>query len=160
MAERIPGAEMVELPGEDHAWWFRAEEIGREVERFLRAIWDRGEWDVVGSERTLATVLFTDIVGSTAKVAELGDRRWRELLQQHHALVRRHLVRFSGREIETSGDGFFACFDGPARAIRCARACTRVSVRSWTGRLVGSPCTSERAWRPKQDRAKCWCPAP
>jgi pimeloyl-ACP methyl ester carboxylesterase len=124
MAERIPGAEMVELPGEDHAWWFRAEEIGREVERFLRGIWDRGEWDVVESERILATVLFTDIVGSTAKVAELGDRRWRELLQQHHALVRRHLVRFSGREIETSGDGFFASFDGPARAIRCARTIT------------------------------------
>jgi class 3 adenylate cyclase len=124
MAERIPGAEMVELPGEDHAWWFRAEEIGKEVERFLRGIWDRGEWDMVESERILATVLFTDIVGSTAKVAELGDRRWRKLLQQHHALVRRHLVRFSGREIETSGDGFFASFDGPARAIRCARTIT------------------------------------
>lgn len=124
MAERIPGAEMVELPGEDHAWWFRPEEIGSEVERFLRGIWDRGEWDVVESERILATVLFTDVVGSTAKLAELGDRRWRELIQQHHALVRRQLVRFSGREIETSGDGFFASFDGPARAIRCARTIT------------------------------------
>jgi len=124
MAERIPGAEMVELPGEDHAWWFRPEEIGREVERFLRRIWDRGEWDVVESERILATVLFTDIAGSTAKLAEVGDRRWRELIGQHHALVRRHLVRFSGREIDTAGDGFFASFDGPARAIRCARAIT------------------------------------
>ncbi|MGQ0671110.1 MAG: adenylate/guanylate cyclase domain-containing protein [Actinomycetota bacterium] len=124
MAERIPGAEMVELPGEDHAWWFRPEEIGREVERFLRVIWDRGEWDVVESERILATVLFTDIVGSTAKLAEVGDRHWRELLQQHHALVRRQLVRFSGREIDTAGDGFFASFDGPARAIRCACAIT------------------------------------
>jgi class 3 adenylate cyclase len=74
--------------------------------------------------RVLATVLFTDIVGSTAKVTELGDRRWKELLQQHHALVRRQLVRFSGREIDTAGDGFFASFDGPARAIRCACAIT------------------------------------
>jgi pimeloyl-ACP methyl ester carboxylesterase/class 3 adenylate cyclase len=124
MAERIPGAEMVELPGEDHAWWFRPEEIGSEVERFLRGIWDRGEWDLVESERILATVLFTDIVGSTARLAEVGDRRWRELIQQHHALIRRQLVRFSGREIDTAGDGFFASFDGPARAIRCARAIT------------------------------------
>lgn len=122
MAERIPGAEMVELPGEDHAWWFRPQEIGREVERFLRGIWDRGEWDIVESDRILATVLFTDIVSSTARLAELGDRRWRELLEQHHALVRRQLVRFSGREIDTAGDGFFASFDGPARAIRCACA--------------------------------------
>jgi pimeloyl-ACP methyl ester carboxylesterase/class 3 adenylate cyclase len=128
MAERIPGAEMVELPGEDHAWWFRAEEIGGEVERFLRGIRDRGQWDIVESERILATVLFTDIAGSTAKLAEVGDRRWRELIHQHHALVRRQLVRFSGREIDTAGDGFFASFDGPARAIRCARAITE-SVR-------------------------------
>jgi pimeloyl-ACP methyl ester carboxylesterase/class 3 adenylate cyclase len=125
MAERIPDAEMVELPGEDHAWWFRSEEIGREVERFLRGIWDRGDWDVVESERVLATVLFTDIVGSTAKLAEVGDRRWRELIRQHHGLVRRQLVRFSGREIDTAGDGFFASFDGPARAIRCAKAITQ-----------------------------------
>jgi class 3 adenylate cyclase len=122
MAERIPGAEMVELPGGDHAWWVDPEPIAREIEQFLRGIWDRGEWDVVEPDRMLATVLFTDIVGSTATVAELGDRRWKELLQQHHALVRRQLVRFSGREIDTAGDGFFASFDGPARAIRCACA--------------------------------------
>ncbi|MGZ4151728.1 MAG: adenylate/guanylate cyclase domain-containing protein, partial [Actinomycetota bacterium] len=71
---------------------------------------------------------FTDLVGSTAKLTELGDRGWRDLLQQHHALVRRQLARFSGREIDTAGDGFFASFDGPARAIRCARAITE-SVR-------------------------------
>lgn len=70
----------------------------------------------------LATVLFTDIVDSTSKLAEVGDRRWRELLEQHHALVRRELRRFRGREIDTTGDGFFASFDGPARAIRCACA--------------------------------------
>ncbi len=70
----------------------------------------------------LATILFTDIVGSTAKAAELGDAGWREMLQAHHALTRRLLVRFRGTELDTAGDGFFAFFDGPARAIRCARA--------------------------------------
>jgi pimeloyl-ACP methyl ester carboxylesterase len=122
MAERIASVELVELAGEDHAWWVDPEPIAREVQRFLNGVWDRGEWDVLESDRVLATVLFTDIVGSTAKAAELGDRRWKELLQQHHALVRRQLVRFSGREIDTVGDGFFASFDGPARAIRCASA--------------------------------------
>jgi len=122
MAERIPGAQMVEIDSVDHGWWVQWERIAQETERFLRRIWDRAEWDIVESERVLATILFTDIVGSTAKLAELGDRRWRELLQQHHALVRRQLVRFRGREIDTAGDGFFASFDGPARAIRCALA--------------------------------------
>jgi pimeloyl-ACP methyl ester carboxylesterase/class 3 adenylate cyclase len=124
MAERIPNVELLELPGDDHGWWVDPEPIAREVDRFLHSIWDRGEWDVVESDRVLATVLFTDIVGSTAKVAELGDRRWKELIQHHHALVRRQLIRFSGREIDTAGDGFFASFDGPARAIRCACAIT------------------------------------
>jgi pimeloyl-ACP methyl ester carboxylesterase/class 3 adenylate cyclase len=124
LARRIPGAELAELPGADHGWWVDSEQIANEVEPFFRRIWDRGQWDTVQSSRVLATVLFTDIVGSTAKLAELGDRHWRELLQQHHALVRRHLVRFSGREIDTAGDGFFASFDGPARAIRCACAIT------------------------------------
>jgi pimeloyl-ACP methyl ester carboxylesterase/class 3 adenylate cyclase len=122
IAERIAGAELVELPGEDHGWWVHPEGIGHETERFLRGIWDRDEWELVESERVLATVLFTDIVGSTGRLAELGDRRWRELLQKHHAVVRRQLTRFSGREIDTAGDGFFASFDGPARAIRCACA--------------------------------------
>jgi class 3 adenylate cyclase len=122
MADRIPGAELVELSGVDHAFWIDPEQIVRDVERFLLGIWERGEWDLVESERVLATVLFTDIAGATAKLAELGDRGWKELLQQHHALVRRQLVRFAGREIDTAGDGFFASFDGPARAIRCACA--------------------------------------
>jgi class 3 adenylate cyclase len=95
-----------------------------EVERFLTGIWDRGEWDEVESERVLATLLFTDIVDSTVKAAELGDRRWREPLSEHHARVRRQLARFHGVEIDTAGDGFFARFDGPARAVRCARAIT------------------------------------
>ena len=128
LAARIPGAPLVELPGVDHGWWVDSTQIADEVERFLRGIWERGEWDLVESDRILATVLFTDIVGSTAKLAEMGDRRWREMIQQHHALVRRQLVRFSGREIDTAGDGFFASFDGPARAIRCACA-IRAGVR-------------------------------
>jgi len=124
IADRIPDAELVELPGKDHGYFFEPEQIAREVKRFLCGIWERGEWDVVETDRVLATVLFTDIVGSTAKLAELGDRRWRELLAEHHTRVRRQLARFRGRELDTAGDGFFAAFDGPARAIRCACAIT------------------------------------
>jgi len=124
MAERIPGAEMIELSGVDHGWWVDSMQIVREVEPFLRRILDRDEWNVVQSERVLATALFTDIVGSTTRLAQLGDKGWRDLIQQHHAIVRRQLVRFSGREVDTAGDGFFATFDGPARAIRCATAIT------------------------------------
>jgi class 3 adenylate cyclase len=122
MAERIPGAEMVELPGNAHFWGYDPEQIVRETQRFLAGIWDAGEWDVVEADRVLATVLFTDIVGSTTKAVELGDRRWRELLEQHHSVIRRQLARYQGRELDTAGDGFFASFDGPARAIRCACA--------------------------------------
>jgi pimeloyl-ACP methyl ester carboxylesterase len=122
VAARIPGAELVELDGRDHAPFIEPQQIVAEVERFLRGIWDRGEWDVVDTERVLATVLFTDIVESTAKAAELGDRNWRDLLHEHHAFIRRQLVRYRGRELDTAGDGFFASFDGPARAIRCACA--------------------------------------
>jgi len=132
LADHIPAAEMIELPGVDHGWWVSSAQIAAEAERFLRVIWDRGEWDVVESEQVLATVLFTDLAGSTVKLAEVGDRRWRELLERHHALVRRQLVRFSGREVDTAGDGFFASFDGPARAIRCACA-IRDGVREQLG---------------------------
>ncbi len=124
MAERIPLAELIEHDGADHAWFVNPEPIAQEIERFLTGIWERGEWDAPTPDRVLATILFTDIVDSTAKAAELGDAGWRELLQQHHALVRRQLVRFQGREVDTAGDGFFASFDGPARAIRCAVAIT------------------------------------
>ncbi|MEX2647280.1 MAG: adenylate/guanylate cyclase domain-containing protein [Gaiellaceae bacterium] len=122
VAARVPGAELVELEGDDHAPFVEPQQIVTEVKRFLGRIWERGEWDLVETERVLATVLFTDIVGSTAKTAELGDRRWRDLLHEHHAFIRRHLVRYRGRELDTAGDGFFASFDGPARAIRCACA--------------------------------------
>jgi class 3 adenylate cyclase len=117
IASRVPGARFVELPGEDHFPAIGADEIVDDVERFLT-----GREPVAAYDRVLATVVFTDIVGSTEKAVELGDARWRELLQQHHAVIRRELVRFRGRELDTAGDGFFASFDGPARAVRCACA--------------------------------------
>ncbi len=121
-AARIPGAEFVELPGRDHVWFVDSEQIAAPVERFLTGLWEHGEWDAVETERVLATVLFTDIVGSTTRASELGDRQWRQLLERHHVLARRQLVRYGGRELDTAGDGIFASFDGPARAIRCASA--------------------------------------
>jgi len=118
MAERIPGARLVELPGDDHVPWVGDSDfVLDEAEEFLTGTRHRPEPD-----RVLATVLFTDIVGATQKAADLGDRRWRELLEEHHSVVRRELGRFRGREIDTTGDGFLAAFDGPARAVRCARA--------------------------------------
>jgi len=118
LAERIRGARLVELPGEDHLPFVGdPDEILDEIEEFLTGIRPLREPD-----RVLATVLFTDIVGSTTRAAELGDRRWRDLLEAHHSLVRRQLERWRGREVDTAGDGFLATFDGPARAIRCACA--------------------------------------
>jgi class 3 adenylate cyclase len=122
MADRIPGAELLELSGDDHAYFVDPEQIAGEAKRFLRSFWDQGEWDVVDADRALATVLFTDIVGSTEKAVSLGDHAWHELLGRHHAVIRRQLVRYSGHELDTAGDGFFASFDGPARAVRCACA--------------------------------------
>src|SRR3989454_10339794 len=118
IATRIPGAKFVELPGEDHLPWVGDQDaILDEIEQLLTGIRPAPHAD-----RLLATVLFTDIVGSTERNARLGDEGWRDLLDQHHALVRRELARFRGQEISTSGDGFFATFDGPARAVRCAVA--------------------------------------
>ena len=118
MARQIPGAKLIEFPGSDHLFWVGdSDAITDEVEEFLTGVRPRPEPD-----RVLATVMFTDIVGATEKAARLGDRQWGELLQSHHALVRRELSRYHGREIDTAGDGFFATFDGPARAIRCAYA--------------------------------------
>jgi class 3 adenylate cyclase len=114
---RIEGARLVQLVGSDYAELFLSPEIVDEVEAFVATL-----GAAVEPESVLATILFTDLVGSTAKAAELGDRRWRELLAQHHALVRRELARYRGNELDTAGDGFFARFDGPARAIRCACA--------------------------------------
>jgi DNA-binding SARP family transcriptional activator/class 3 adenylate cyclase len=116
MGEHIPGARVVELPGNDHLpWEGDREALLDEIERFLAGVQREVEPD-----RVLATLLFTDIVGSTAKAAELGDRAWQDLLTKHDRLVRAQLGRFHGREIDMAGDGVFATFDGPARAVRCA----------------------------------------
>jgi class 3 adenylate cyclase len=117
LARTIPGARYVELPGGDHVPWFDPDAALGEIREFLT-----GRRESSTPDRALATVLFTDLVGSTGHAAELGDRRWRDLLEQHHRSVRRELERFDGNEVDTAGDGFFATFDGPARAIRCARA--------------------------------------
>jgi pimeloyl-ACP methyl ester carboxylesterase len=118
IASRIPGAKFVELPGDAHTLWAgNPDEVIDEIEEFLTGTRRGPEPD-----RVLATVLFTDIVGSTEQATKLGDRRWRTMLERHHSLVRQHLERFQGREVDTAGDGFLATFDGPARAIRCASA--------------------------------------
>ena len=115
IADRIPGARFVELPGEDHIPYVDPDEILDEVEEFLT-----GTRPSRLENRVLATVLFTDICGSTDRARELGDRAWAELLERHHEAVRRELETYGGREVDTAGDGFFAVFDGPARAVRCA----------------------------------------
>ena len=118
IASQIPGAKYVEFDGDDHVpWTGNTDELVDEVEEFLTGA-RRGAL----ADRVLATVLFTDIVGSSERAAVLGDRAWAALLERHHELVRRELGRFGGREVDTAGDGFFASFDGPARAIRCACA--------------------------------------
>ncbi|HYM91797.1 MAG TPA: alpha/beta fold hydrolase, partial [bacterium] len=118
IADRIPGAKFVELAGRDHLPFVGdADALLDEVEEFLTGVRTSPE-----AERILATVLFADIVGSTKRAAELGDRRWRDLLEAFYALIRRNLAAFRGREIDTAGDGVLATFDGPARAIRCACA--------------------------------------
>jgi pimeloyl-ACP methyl ester carboxylesterase len=120
LARQIPDARYVELPGIDHLPWAGdSEPVLGEIEEFLTGTRSR-----LDPDRVLATVMFTDIVGSTERLAELGDGRWRELLAAHHAGVRRELARFRGREVKTLGDGFLAIFDGPARAIGCGRAVT------------------------------------
>ena len=125
IAERIPGARFIELPGDEHV--IAAGEVDRladEIEEFLT-----GERPAPEPDRVLTTVLFTDIVGSTDRAVALGDREWSELLERHHALVRAELERYRGREVDTAGDGFLATFDGPARAVRCACA-IRDAVRT------------------------------
>ena len=119
LAGAIRGAELVELPGDDHFPWSGAyEPVLAEIERFLDGLWDE---DSTMASRVLASVMFTDIVNSTAHAATLGDHRWRTTREAHDRIVRRHLVRFRGREVKTIGDGFLATFDGPARGVICAR---------------------------------------
>jgi pimeloyl-ACP methyl ester carboxylesterase/class 3 adenylate cyclase len=119
LAEHIPGARYIELPGKDHIPFVgdNAFEIVDAIEEFLT-----GARAPVPVDRVLATVLFTDIVGSTEKAAALGDHRWRDLLDNHHATIRSNLARFRGHEVKTTGDGILATFDGPARGVRCACA--------------------------------------
>jgi class 3 adenylate cyclase len=122
LAEHIPGARLAEMPGRDFAPQLGdPERFFTELQSFLKEVVEEEAWEAE-PDRVLATVLFTDIVNSTARAAELGDRAWRRLLQQHHEIVRSQLGRFRGKEMDTAGDGFFATFDGPARAIHCAFA--------------------------------------
>ena len=119
LAERVPGARLFEYPDSTHF---------PETREGLAVLMDEVEEFVTGTrpaqltDRVLATVLFTDIVGSTEKAAELGDARWKELLASHETRARAELKRFQGHEVDTAGDGLFATFDGPARAVRCAQA--------------------------------------
>jgi len=137
LAGHIPGAKLVELEGADHLWWVGdSDSIIDEIQEFLT-----GERQTVEPDRVLATVLFTDIVGSTEHAHKLGDRKWHDLLDQHNALVRRELTHFRGLEIDTAGDGFLATFDGPARAIQCAVAISdavqRLGIQVRAGLHIG-----------------------
>jgi class 3 adenylate cyclase len=138
MAERIPGARLVVLPGMDHIPFYGdADGYAEEIEEFLT-----GARHAPPSDRILTTVMFTDIVGSTERAAALGDARWRELVSRHDELMRAELERHRGREVKTMGDGFLATFDGPARGIRCARAIAD-EVRSLDIELRAGPHTGE-----------------
>ena len=125
LADHIVGARFVELPGADHSpFTGSSAELIAVTREFIDEVSREPTWHE--PNRVLATVVFTDIVGSTGKAAELGDARWREVLQQHHSAIRRQLSRYGGKEVDTSGDGFFARFEGPARAIRCAQTIREV----------------------------------
>ena len=118
VAQQIAGAILVELPGSNHGYMAPdQDEVLDHVERFVKGLRD----EEAELDRVLATVLFTDIVGSTDKAVDLGDRAWKDLLERHHRAVRGLLARYRGQEVDTAGDGFFATFDGPARAVRCAQ---------------------------------------
>jgi len=117
MAQQIPGARYVELPGDDHLIWADPDPIFDAVEEFVT-----GVPPAAVPDRMLMTVLFTDIIGSTEAAAAMGDDAWRRTLDRHDEIVRRYVERYHGREIKSTGDGFLAAFDGPARAVRCAQA--------------------------------------
>lgn len=122
-ASKIPGARLVEFPGVGHLYWDVWEDVAAEIEHFIT-----GARAATPSDRVLATILFLDIVESTERVARVGDAVWRNLLERYYALARRELVAYSGIEVDTAGDGLLARFDGPARAIRCARAIQRAAT--------------------------------
>jgi class 3 adenylate cyclase len=136
LAKRIPGARYVELPGIDHLPWAGdAEAVLGEIEEFLT-----GARTVPEPDRVLATVMFTDIVGSTELATKLGDARWRELLAAHHETIRRELHRYHGHEVKMLGDGCLATFDGPARAIRCGQAIAQAARDSGLEVRIGLHC--------------------
>jgi hypothetical protein len=173
LATKIPNARYLELPGKDHPPWIgdNADEIVDAIQEFLT-----GSPAPVSVDRVLATVLFTDIVGSTEKAAALGDQRWRGLLDNHHATIRRNLARFRGREVKTTGDGVLATFDGPARGVRCACAIAeeirplgievRAGLHTGECEMIGDDVggiavhigarVASRSLVP----VRCWCPAP
>jgi class 3 adenylate cyclase len=125
LAEHIPGAQYVEFPDEGHILpRATARRYVDEMEQFVRRVWESGLPADREPERVLATVLFSDIVGASRLAATLGEQAWQAVLERHHEVVRRTLLRHRGVEVDTAGDGFLACFDGPARAIRCACAVT------------------------------------
>jgi len=132
LARHIEGARLVELQTDDHVPWFDPEPTVAEIREFLT-----GTREAASPTRLLVTILFTDMVASTELAATLGDRRWRDLLEQHQAIVRRQLALFDGRELDTAGDGLFATFDGPARAIRCARAIVAAAASFGIGIRAG-----------------------
>jgi class 3 adenylate cyclase len=133
MADQIPGARYVELPGQDHMPWVGdLDGVIEEIREFLTGVRVAPEPD-----RVLATVMFTDVVGSTERAVALGDRRWKEMLDAHDEAVRQQLVAFRGREVNTTGDGFLATFDGPARAIRCGHAIADAARRLGVDVRVG-----------------------
>lgn len=124
IASQIPGAKLVELPGADHFFWAGdPQPLIQEIEEFVT-----GQRTALDRDRVLATVLFTDIVGSTQRASSVGDQAWRDLLVRHNAVVRNELERWRGKEVNTAGDGFLATFDGPARAIRCAKAISEAVI--------------------------------
>jgi class 3 adenylate cyclase len=133
LAEHLPNARIVEFEGDDHTFWYQGgEEWLGEVQEFLT-----GARAAPAADRVLATVLFTDIADSTRTAAELGDQRWREVLGRHQRAVREALGRFKGREVKSTGDGFLATFDGPARAIHCASAILHAAEASGIGVRAG-----------------------
>ena len=151
IAEHVPGARYVELEGTDNMFAVGdSESIIGEIEEFLT-----GERHVVEPDRMLATVMFTDIVDSTRRAADLGDRDWQDLLGRHDQLFRRALDRHRGREIKHTGDGFLATFDGPARAIRCAASITRRGGGAGAGAAGRAPhrrARGETGRRPRRPR--------
>ena len=172
LAEHLPDAKLVEIPGDDHIPWYQDPELTLgEIEEFLTGARAEPEPD-----RMLATVLFTDIVDSTRTAAEIGDKRWHEVLDRHDETVRKALERFGGRAVKSTGDGFLATFDGPARAdplrprdprrlarsraSACAPASTRARSRSSATTSAASASTSPPGSARWPGRARCSCRGP